>query len=96
MTRPDQSRNGTVLVTTTFNYTTSPELVGLSSSQLFLNSTPAGAESELLTTVIDAIQGPGQGIANQTAFLSYQDVFFAGGWRFLTCEAAFPAFAAYT
>ena len=86
MTRPDQSRNGTVLVTTTFNYTASPDLVGLSSSQLFLNSTPAGAESGLLGTVIDAIRGQGQSTANQTAFLSYQDVFFAGGWRFLTCK----------
>lgn len=85
MIRPDQSRNGTVLVTTTFNYTNTSDLVGLGSSQLFLNSTPSGENSQLLSTVIGALRGDGQAIANQTAFLAYQDVFFAGGWRFLTC-----------
>lgn len=51
----------------------------------------SGSTSANLDKVLSAIQGPGAGIAKQTAFLAYDTEFLAGGWRFLTCELPSPA-----
>merc|ERR1711939_809447 len=88
LTRPDATRNGTLAFTTTFNYTeTFESLEGLSRQSLFATSSSSGSgnTSSLLDPTLQAINdGPGAAIADQMAFLSYTDVFFAGGWRFLT------------
>lgn len=87
MTRPNQAANATIQMSVTFNFTgpgsNSTDPVGLGRESLFLTSAP-NASQPLLQNTLDAINGPGAAIANQTAFLAYTTEFFAGGWRFLT------------
>jgi len=81
--------NATLHFVTSFNWTgTTPStpftpLEGLDKSSLFLTNASTNSTS-ILSSVLSAIQGPGAPIADQVAFLSYSDRFFAGGWRFLT------------
>ncbi|GHJ88125.1 hypothetical protein NliqN6_4527 [Naganishia liquefaciens] len=95
--RTDKGQNGSMSFKTTFNYTDLPKLApGLDAQSLFLTSVPTdGNGSEALTKVVEALQGTnGTGEGNvtgsalaevkQVSFLTYQDKFLAGGWRFLT------------
>lgn len=97
--RTDKTQNGHLTFHTTFNYTDLPMLApGLDAHSLFLTSVPAGGNgSEALRRVVRALQGtnvtdegggPGDALAEvkQVSFLTYQDKFLAGGWRFLTCK----------
>ena len=97
--RTDKSQNGSMTFHTTFNYTDLPMLApGLDAQSLFLTSAPAGEDgSEALRRVVQALQGAngtsedggtGDALAEvkQVSFLTYQDKFLAGGWRFLTCQ----------
>lgn len=96
--RTDKSQNGSMTFSTTFNYTDLPMLApGLDGQSLFLTSVPTnGNASKALTQVIQALQGnstSGNSTSaleevSQMSFLTYQDKFLAGGWRFLTCEFA--------
>lgn len=99
--RTDKSQNGSMTFSTTFNYTDLPILApGLDAQSLFLTSVPRnGNGSQALTQVIQALQGSDStsgnsttsalAEVNQVSFLTYQDKFLAGGWRFLTCEFTF-------
>lgn len=94
--RLDKSLNGSMAFSTTFNYTDLPILApGLDADTLFLTEVPTnGNSSEALVEVIQALQGNGSTGApeqvRQVSFLTYEDKFLAGGWRFLTCES-FPS-----
>ena len=88
ISRPDAGANATIHFMSTFNFTNaSTTLVGLGRDELFLTEAPANS-SEGLGAILDAIASNGTGIADQASFLAYQDRFFAGGWRFLTCECS--------
>jgi hypothetical protein len=84
---------------TTFNYTDLPLLApGLDADTLFLTEVPTnGNSSEALKEVVQALQGNGSAGApeqvRQVSFLTYEDKFLAGGWRFLTCESSSSGFA---
>lgn len=91
--RLDKNQNGSMTFSTTFNYTDLPLLApGLDADSLFLTEVPAsGNNSEALAQVIQALQGNNSsGSApeevREVSFLTYEDKFLAGGWRFLTCE----------
>jgi hypothetical protein len=95
--RTDKSQNGSMTFSTTFNYTDLPMLApGLDGQSLFLTSVPTnGNASKALTQVIQALQGNSTSgnsttsaleEVSQMSFLTYQDKFLAGGWRFLTCK----------
>lgn len=89
--RVDKSLNGSMSFSTTSNYTDLPLLApGLDADRLFLTEAPAtGNSSQGLTQVIQALQGNGSSAPDQVrqvSFLTYEDKFLAGGWRFLTCE----------
>lgn len=91
--RIDKSQNGSMTFSTTFNYTDLPILApGLDADSLFLTQVPTnGNSSRGLIEVIQALQGNGSSGApeqvRQVSFLTYEDKFLAGGWRFLTCES---------
>lgn len=87
ISRPDASANATIHFVSTFNFTNaSTTLVGLGREELFLTEAP-GNSSDGLAAILEAIASNGTGIADQASFLAYQDRFFAGGWRFLTCKS---------
>ncbi|KAF8161426.1 hypothetical protein B0H34DRAFT_653240 [Crassisporium funariophilum] len=59
--------------------TNETSLVGFDSAKLFL--TPEEASTDVVKGVLDALPGD---VVNQVSFLTFQDKFTAGGWRFLT------------
>ncbi|KAL5483245.1 hypothetical protein ACEPAI_8475 [Sanghuangporus weigelae] len=63
--------------------TNETSLTGLSPSDLFLPE-GSGNGSALNTALTGLANGTNQ-IAQQVSFLTYEDTFLAGGWRFLTC-----------
>lgn len=84
VTRLNSAHNATLRFTTTFNFTSSAAPRGLSPAQLFVKAehgTPT-----VLASVLKAIKYKAHDVTQQLAFLSYSDLFLAGGWRFLTCE----------
>lgn len=105
MKRLDGSKNGSLKFSTTFNFTEKPTTQGqgLGPSSLFLDSAPATGSAGL-QKVLKAIQGGGNSSSsgtfgervNEISFLTYQDKFLAGGWRFLTCRSHFPLYSFFS
>lgn len=101
--RVNKGMNSSMTFSTTFNYTDMPMLArGLDADSLFLSQVPAGGNgSAALVKVLNALQGvnassnanttssnatsPAE--VRQVSFLTYEDKFLAGGWRFLTCRS---------
>lgn len=86
--RQDKTRHARLQFSATLNFvTTTPktpevDIVGLGGADLFRNS----KANPSTKAILDAIHNYSSDVVDQMSFLTYQDVFFAGGWRFLTCK----------
>ncbi|KAI0784480.1 hypothetical protein C8Q75DRAFT_794968 [Abortiporus biennis] len=78
----DRSDNGIVRVKV---FTNETNLVGLDPQELFLSPTSMdGSGASALQTALQDLSNGNNTIAEQVSFLTSQDKFTAGGWRFLT------------